>query len=104
MNSKGRVYNGSIKDGIPDGVGIMKYPNGLTYIGEFVEGKRNGLGKLSSSNGFSYEGMWLNDEMYGSGKVVYKDHKIEYDGTTQNGLPNGFGKLINNDFRKINNM
>ena len=37
-------YTGTIKNGAPEGNGIMKFANGDIYDGEWKEGKKNGFG------------------------------------------------------------
>ena len=45
-------YSGTMKDGLPEGKGLMKYANGDTYDGEFKEGKKNGFGlKINNFDG-----------------------------------------------------
>ena len=36
------MYQGQVKDGKPNGLGILIYPDGSKYIGEFKNGKWNG--------------------------------------------------------------
>ena len=36
------MYQGQVKDGKPNGLGVLIYPDGSKYIGEFKNGKWNG--------------------------------------------------------------
>ena len=35
-------YQGQVKDGKPNGLGVLIYPDGSKYVGEFKNGKWNG--------------------------------------------------------------
>lgn len=39
----GREYYGEFREGMEDGDGSFRYPNGNLYIGKFKEGKMNGF-------------------------------------------------------------
>ena len=45
INYKGMIYSGSLKNGEPDGKGLLVNEMGLFYLGEFKDGKINGKGK-----------------------------------------------------------
>ena len=36
------MYQGQVKDGKPNGLGVLIYPDGSKYVGEFKNGKWNG--------------------------------------------------------------
>ena len=36
------TYQGQVKDGKPNGLGVLIYPDGSKYVGEFKNGKWNG--------------------------------------------------------------
>ena len=38
------VYKGEWKNGKPNGLGVMTYPDGHKYVGEFKDGTPNGYG------------------------------------------------------------
>ena len=67
------VYAGEVKDGKPNGKGILRYyHNGKAegrYVGEFKDGKRDGEGKWEIK-GCSYEGEWKLDSCHGRGKFI----------------------------------
>ena len=50
-------YQGEVKNGVPNGFGILFFPNGLKYVGEFKDGERNGQG-TSTYDGGKYVGEW----------------------------------------------
>ena len=44
-------YQGQVKDGKPNGLGVMNYPNGWKYVGSFKDGKPlNGTGYDKDGN------------------------------------------------------
>ena len=49
-------YNGEIKHGKPDGVGVMEHPVIGNYVGEFKDGKPNGQGTMTLPDGTKYTG------------------------------------------------
>ena len=99
-NNKGIIYNfsekyiyeGDFVDGIMEGNGIIKYPDGTWYEGQFKNDKYEGKGKIMFKNGGSYEGDFKNNLMNGKGKYIYPDGKI-FEGDFQNGIKHGFGKI-----------
>ena len=36
------MYQGQVKDGKPNGLGVLIYPDGRKYVGEWKNGKSNG--------------------------------------------------------------
>lgn len=95
------TYEGEIKDGKANGVGMVTVRNIGVYKGEFKDGKYEGQGiwryktvgrgDLSrpdeTMGGASYQGMFSNDKPHGHG--VYKDGRgqIVYEGEWQDGKP-----------------
>ena len=62
------VYGGKVKNGQPEGIGMMSFRDGSTYLGEWAKGERSGHGVLTygeNSVGISYEGDWQNDYFNG---------------------------------------
>ena len=80
-------YKGDVKNGKPDGLGILIYslggedfgwwkdgeyrvqgtrtfPNGTKYVGSWKNGKRNGQGTYTWSKGNKYVGDWKDGEMW----------------------------------------
>ena len=66
-------YTGDVKNGKPNGFGIMIFPNGNKYVGGWKDGRWNGQGTFTTSNGSKYEGEWKNGEKNGQGTHTYPD-------------------------------
>ena len=49
-------YRGDVKNGKPDGLGILIYPNGYKYVGSWKNGEHNGQGTYSHTDGRKYVG------------------------------------------------
>ena len=60
-------YIGDVKNGKPNGFGIMIFPNGNKYIGGWKKGRWNGQGTFTTSNGSKYEGESKNGISNGQG-------------------------------------
>ena len=74
-------YVGEIKNGKPNGQGILTFPNGNKYEGEWKDGKRHGQGKYTTSSGRKYIGEWKDGE-------IWKGTHFDKDG-------NVIGKFVN---------
>jgi hypothetical protein len=48
-----------MKDGKPEGDGLMRFPDGRTLSGEFHAGLAEGSVVFTRPDGFRYEGEWL---------------------------------------------
>ena len=53
------TYQGDVENGVPNGLGIMIYPNGDKYIGEWEDGKKHGEGTETYSGGEFFVGKWF---------------------------------------------
>ena len=51
-------YKGKVKNGKPNGIGIVSYPDGDKYIGEWKDGKYHGQGTLTYYHGAIIYGIW----------------------------------------------
>ena len=51
-------YQGQVKYGIPNGLGIIIYLDGSTYVGGWKNGKYNGQGTFTKPDGTKYIGSW----------------------------------------------
>ena len=51
-------YEGEIRNGKPDGFGILIWFDGRKYVGNFKDGKMDGQGTLTFSSGEKYVGEW----------------------------------------------
>ena len=58
------VYNGDVKDGVPNGLGLMISPNGDKYEGEWMDGLKNGQGTFTFPDGKKYVGEWRDGERW----------------------------------------
>jgi len=71
------VYQGQVKDGKPNGLGFLIYPDGGRYIGSWKKGERNGRGTYTHPNGYKFVGehkenkRWNGTE-YKNGDIVGK--------------------------------
>ena len=61
------IYEGSFKNGEPDGTGTMDYGGGEKYMGDFIAGKENGDGLMYRKDG-TYEAV-----KYKDGKLLKKE-------------------------------
>jgi len=87
-------YQGQVKDGKPNGLGILispKYSNRAEwkYVGSWENGERNGQGTLTYSSGGKYVGGWKNGKEHGQGTSTGYGEK--YVGSWKNGKKNGEG-------------
>ena len=67
------VYKGQVKDGKPNGLGIIISPEkrdgnfyqiGWKYVGSWKNGEKNGQGTVYLNDGSKYEGEWKNGEKW----------------------------------------
>lgn len=93
-------YEGTFKEGKPEGEGILLYSNGNRYDGAWKNGKKAGEGALSFSNGAQYIGQFSNNFMDGFGTYTFKDGST-YTGFFEADRPNGKGTLVREDGSKI---
>ena len=74
-------YQGQVKKGKPNGLGVIIYPDGSKYVGGWENGLFNGQGIFSKSNGTKYVGSWkIIDGVtsHWNGKYYDVDGIIEY--------------------------
>ena len=64
-------YQGDVENGVPDGLGILTYPNGDKYIGEWENGKKHGEGTKTYSGGEWFVGIWFENVRW-NGKYFNK--------------------------------
>ena len=89
------VYKGQVKDGKPEGIGILIYKDGRKYEGNWKNGIWNGRGKYTFNDGFGYEGEWKNGVENGMGILTYLNGD-KYEGEFKN------GKMLNGKMYKKN--
>ncbi|MFT5170984.1 MAG: hypothetical protein ACI9BD_000756, partial [Candidatus Marinamargulisbacteria bacterium] len=95
------IYQGPLKDGVPNGRGELFYENGTFYRGEFEAGKASGSGELSFPNGDSFTGKFAGGGPGGDGqiRVSLSDGSV-YEGELVAWEPTGSGSILyaNGDF------
>ena len=84
------VYKGDVKNGVPNGLGILITPNGTRYFRNWKDGKKHGQGTQNFSSGSIYEGEWKNGKPDGQGTYTRSDGR-KYVGGWKNGFSNGQG-------------
>lgn len=85
---------GRLLDGLPDGEGIVRWPDGSWYQGEFQGGLRHGRGlHVSAEDGRrSYGGRWKRGKRDGPGQTACdSDGALDYTGDWADGRPHGRG-------------
>jgi hypothetical protein len=73
-------YQGQVKDGEPNGLGSLTYPDGSKYVGEYKDGIPNGQGTHTFGKG-DFEG-------------------DKYEGEYKDGIPNGQGTYTSSNGEK----
>jgi hypothetical protein len=69
-------YQGQVKEGKPNGLGFMTYPNKSKYIGSWNNGKYHGQGTLISLKVGKWKGKWKDGYLW-NGTKYDKDGKIK---------------------------
>ena len=94
------VYKGDVKNGVPNGLGIMIDNIGGKYIGEWKDGLFHGQGKFTSLNGsMYYVGGYKKGKRDGQGVLTFLDG-LKYEGGFKDGKWNGQGTLSSLNGRK----
>lgn len=75
-----------------DGLVFCLYDNKDLYLGTMKNGMKDGEGMLKFNGGGYYDGEWLNDIYNGFGRLV-SDEIGEFEGEWKDGKQNGFGYL-----------
>ena len=70
------IYQGDVKNGKPDGLGLLIYPNGTRYVGSWVNGKEN-EGTQTFPNGNKLVGEWEKGLLW-NGTLYHKEGNIKY--------------------------
>lgn len=58
VGSDGAKYYGTLRNGVPSGVGTCIWPNNCHYDGEWRNGVMHGFGTYVWANGQRYDGEW----------------------------------------------
>jgi hypothetical protein len=90
------LYEGSTKNGVPWGTGILTMKNGETYIGCFENDLYNRFGKLRYSKNDIHDrkiyiGEFKNGPRHGKGRLEWTNGDI-YEGEYQDNIKHGFAK------------
>ena len=102
-NGKRLRYVGQVVNGLPEGKGIMYYPNGDRYEGEWRNDNKEGKGIYYYHNGDRYEGDHRNGKKEGKG-IMYCHNGDREMGDYYNGKEIGkHVMLTKNGEVKINN-
>ncbi len=64
-------YVGNIKNGLPEGKGILTRVDGASFEGHWIAGVLQGQGVFKSSNGYVYEGQIKDGLLSGKAKLTY---------------------------------
>eukprot|EP00811_Abedinium_folium_P034068 NODE_6982_length_1619_cov_7.863941.p1 GENE.NODE_6982_length_1619_cov_7.863941~~NODE_6982_length_1619_cov_7.863941.p1 ORF type:complete len:407 (-),score=80.07 NODE_6982_length_1619_cov_7.863941:214-1434(-) len=88
---EGCYFTGQVReDGLPQGLGVMRWLDGSIQSGSWHAGSVHGRGRLQRSAGCLYEGEWANGVRHGKGYERYED-KSHYRGTFISGTKHGTG-------------
>jgi len=77
-------YEGEIKIGLPNGQGILTFPDGEKYVGEYKDGERNGQGTYTWNDGGKYVGEYKDGLKNGQGTYTFLNGD-KYEGEWKDG-------------------
>jgi hypothetical protein len=69
---EGYSYSGGMRSGLPEGKGVVVFPNGDSYSGRFVSGQFDGTGIFTSSN-WRFEGGFSKGSLHDTGVFTAND-------------------------------
>eukprot|EP00055_Hartaetosiga_balthica_P014168 m.76367 g.76367 ORF g.76367 m.76367 type:complete len:1027 (+) comp8513_c0_seq1:118-3198(+) len=96
VTTSGGVYDGSLVDGVPEGFGVIKWPqrprSAASYRGEMKHGVRTGKGGLDTLPGTHYEGSFEKNMRHGYGVQSIKHDSSVVEGIFVNGQLEGQGR------------
>ena len=90
---KDYMYEGTIENGKPNGIGTYTSPSGNQYIGGFKDGKKHGQGTFSYTSGSKYQGEFMDGKKHGQGTFTSSNGN-QYVGQWKKGKKNGQGDFI----------
>ena len=61
------IYKGDVKNGKPNGLGVITFPDGSKFVGEHKDGGKNGQGIFTFSWGGKYDGEYKDGKQNGQG-------------------------------------
>ena len=83
------VFKGYVKNGVPNGLGLMISLNGDKYEGEWMDSLKNSQVTSTWNDGTKYVGEYKDNKKNGQGTFTYFDGK--YVGEWKDGDSNGQG-------------
>ena len=83
-------YQGQVKNGVPNGLGYVIYPDGEKYVGSWKDGNQNGHGTYTWNDGEKYVGSWKDGNQNGHGTYTFSNGE-KYVGSWKDGKYNGQG-------------
>ena len=92
--TNGDIYEGEMKNSVPNGKGKFLFANGEEYKGDFEQGEMTGIGVFIFSDKTEYNGAIENGIFNGKGKMKWING-IEYEGDFANSSISGFGTITN---------
>lgn len=84
------IYEGTLKNGKPEGLGTCVWCDGNRYDGEWKNGLMHGVGTYVWLSGQRYDGEWKEGKRDGIGVKTYIDGSV-YDGFWRDGVKHGLG-------------
>lgn len=84
-------YAGSIRRGVPHGLGVWFREDETWYEGQWRDGLRNGQGSEHYTDAIKYVGEWQNDKYHGRGEM--HGPGVVFRGKWVNGVRSGRGEL-----------
>jgi hypothetical protein len=88
-----KFYWGDLKNGLPDGYGLIYIKDSAIFIGEFSNGKRNGYGIVMNQYEI-YIGEYFNDNHSGFGTTYEFNNKLNYEERFKYFISNQITKII----------
>ena len=101
--SNGNIYEGEIKNSVPDGKGKITFSNGDIYKGDFKFGEMNGKGVFTFNDKAEYNGNIENGLFNGKGRLKW-ENGTEYEGNFANSTLSGSGIISNVQGEKYKGM
>lgn len=96
-------YQGAVRNGRPEGRGTIRLRSGLVYDGTWRDGVMTGYGVLRFATGDRYSGAVRDGAPEGEGRYASVDGTI-YEGTFVAGRRDGEGTLTLPDFRRFRSI
>jgi hypothetical protein len=92
------VFRGEMKDGKPNGRGVLVEKDGLMYDGEFFDAKKEGRGIMITAEGEKLVGSFRDAKLHGDGFLRRTDSLLPLiSGNFKDGLPHGIAFTVDKD-------